>query len=87
MNYVIEVAELFVLRRQTAEILTPTDYEIIAEWEKEEIPLEIVLNSINHVFDRLAQSNEPFKIETIADVQTEVEKNFASWLQKLNDRS
>ena len=85
MSYVTEVAELFVSRRQTAEILTPTDYEIIAEWEKEEIPLEIVLNSINCIFDCFGTNNEHFKMKAIADVQTEIEKNFANWLQKLND--
>ena len=83
MNYVTEVANLFLSRRQDGTILSPTDYATIAEWEKQEIPLAVVLDSINRVFDNLAQSNERVNIESISHFQSEIKKNFADWLQGL----
>ena len=82
MNYVETVADLF-LKRSGYAILSVADYVLVAEWEKEEIPLDVVLDSINRVFDNLAQSNGRVNLESIGYFQNEVKKNFADWLQKL----
>lgn len=71
MNYIETVADLF-LKRGACSFLSAEDYLLIAEWEKEEIPLEVVLDAIN-------QSD---KLESIAYFQDEVSRNFAAWLQK-----
>ena len=80
MNYVTEIAELFLSRCQNVKILSPTDYSIIAEWEKEGIPLKVVINSLNNVFDNTTQEIKPLNIESIEHFQNEVKINFANWL-------
>lgn len=79
MSYVTNVADLFLSRSSRgAAILNPMDYVIIAEWEKEEIPLDIVLGSINEVCNNL---NEEIRIESIEYFQGTVKKNYKNWLQ------
>jgi hypothetical protein len=80
MSYVTEVANLFLSRCRRVKILSPMDYAIIAEWEKEEIPLAVVFESLNTVFDNLQQNIELVNIESIRHFQNEVKKNFANWL-------
>jgi len=58
MSYVTEVAVLFISRCQYITILSPADYAIIAEWEKQEIPLVVVFDTLNRVFDDLSQNNK-----------------------------
>jgi hypothetical protein len=80
MNYVTEVANLFLSRCERVRILSPMDYATIAEWEKEEIPLTVVFNSLNDFFDNLPQNVETVNIKSIRHFQNEVKKNFADWL-------
>ena len=84
MNYVETVADLFLTRFDYA-ILSVEYYVLIAEWEKEEIPLEVVLDSINQGFDHFARNNQRENLESIGYFQNEVKQNFANWLQKLKD--
>jgi len=51
MKYVVEVADLFLARCCNNKVLSPMDFVTIAEWEKQEIPIEVVLRSINEVCD------------------------------------
>lgn len=70
---------MFLARLPDVTILDPMDYTIIVEWEKQEIPLSVVLCSINEVCDSL--SDERVKIESISYFQEAVRKNFKDWLQ------
>lgn len=81
MNYVETVAELFLTRFDNV-ILSVEDYVLIAEWEKEEIPLEIVIDSLNQGYDYFAQNNQRENLESIGYFQNQVKQNFANWLQK-----
>ncbi len=78
MNYITDVSELLLARCPNIAILGPTDYTIIAEWEKQEIPLEIVFRSINEVCDKV--DGESVTAESIVDFQGRVEQNFRDWL-------
>lgn len=80
MNYVETVAALF-LKRSGKTFISATDYVIIAEWEKEAIPLKIILDKINRHFDDATKKNE---IESIGRFQDEIKKDFAGWLIKIN---
>ncbi|CAN5322071.1 hypothetical protein BH10ACI1_BH10ACI1_30960 [soil metagenome] len=80
MSYVKQVVELFQKRHQTSEILSPADYQTIAEWEKEEIPIEVALNSINLFFDNLTPETEPNDI-SVNKLQSDIKKQFADWLK------
>lgn len=84
MSYVTEVAALFLARFQNITILNPMDYVVISEWEKQEIPLSVVLSSINEVSDSLNEENK--EIESIGYFQEAVKKNFRDWLQKQGEK-
>jgi hypothetical protein len=85
MSYVTDVATLFLSRCQNIQILSPVDYETIAEWEKQNIPLTVVFDSLNFIFDNLQQNTELGNIESIGDFQNEVKINFANWLHNFKD--
>ena len=85
MSYVTDVADLFLSRCQNLKILSPMDYATIAEWEKEEIPLAVVFDSLNHAFDNLPQQREPVNIESVGYFHNEVKKNYVNWLHNLKD--
>lgn len=79
MSYVTDVTDLFLARFPNITILNPLDYVVVSEWEKQEIPLSIVLGSINDVSEKLDGENS--KIESIGYFQETVKKNFHNWLQ------
>jgi len=79
MNYVTDVADLFLARYPSVTILSPTDCTIIAEWEKQEIPLEVVFDSINAVCDGLG--DKVGEVESINDLRIAVKQNYINWLQ------
>lgn len=81
MSYVTKVADLILARCQSEMILDPTIYTAIAEWEKQEIPLAIVFDSINRVFDNSAQNDELFNSESFNRIQNEIKNEFATELQ------
>lgn len=79
-NYVTEIADLFLARCSGITILSPLDYTIIAEWEKQEIPLAIVLDTMNKGFEKVNAAE--VKVESIGHFQEAVKKNFREWLRK-----
>lgn len=84
MSYVAKVADLILSRCENEKILSPMDYAAIAEWEKQEIPLSVVFDSLNRSFDNLQQNKIPADTVSIGEFQHEVKKNFADWLQNQN---
>ena len=79
MSYVREVSELFQSRCSSISILSPEDYTLIAEWEKEQIPFEIISASIHEICDRL--SGGVHEIESISYFQEVIKKRFRNWLK------
>lgn len=80
MNYVQEIADLFLSLKPDKKILDAGDYSIIAEWEKEEIPLSLVRDSIQEVRDKLP--NDKLELDCLGCVNRTVIQNFETWLQK-----
>src|SRR5687768_15856224 len=80
MNYVTAVADLFLTLNPGILILGPADYLIIAEWEKQEIPLEVVLASIEEACP--GPGHENARIDDLNYFRGIVKKNFEIWLQK-----
>lgn len=81
INYVFEIADQFRRCCCRTAILTPMDFAIIAEWGKQEIPLSIVLTSIE---DFCGKKN--VEIGSIAEIQDKVKQDFIRWLQTRSDR-
>lgn len=63
-------------------ILSPLDWALMEQWQKQEIPLKIVLRSIENVFD-VADKNphRTRSIKSLAFCKEEVEAQFGEWLQ------
>jgi hypothetical protein len=79
MNYVNDVSTLFQDRCPSVAVLSPEDYTLIAEWEKQEIPFEIVAASINTICDRL--DGDTAEIRSIRYFHSTIKNNFITWLQ------
>ena len=78
-NYVADVADLLLSRCPEMTFLGAADYTIIAEWEKEEIPISVVLDSIKEVCENL--NVERANIASISHFQDPVKGKFRNWLQ------
>lgn len=84
MNYVQEIADLYLELNPNKEILDPVGYTLIAEWEKQEIPLSIVLAVIDAEY--ADSEKETVKIESIGDFQEAIQKGYFYWLQAQGSR-
>lgn len=76
MNYIREVTNLFTARCRNPATLTPDDFALIAEWKKQEIPLEVILKSIGEVCDGQCENKL-----SVTDIQDKVKRDFVNWLQ------
>jgi hypothetical protein len=74
MNYVEEVADKFRESCPNEVILGPADFTLIAEWEKQEIPKEVVIDAIGEL-------SEP-GVHSVADIRSGVKEYFVNWLQE-----
>lgn len=83
MSYVIAVADLFLSRCPNVTILSPTDFTIIAEWEKQEIPLNVVLSSINKICDELAE--KVVEVASVNEFRSSVKQHYIDWLRTNTD--
>src|SRR4029077_10459400 len=50
-EYFRAVEEEFVRRRGAAMLLSPRDWSLIGEWQEAGVPLRVVLQAINNIFD------------------------------------
>jgi len=82
MNYVEEVSSIFQARCGKT-ILAPEDYAQIAEWEKQEIPLEVVAVTIDLTSYQL--DGVETEIKSIRYFNDAIKTNFRRWLQ-MQDR-
>ena len=79
MSYVEEIADRYRSRLGRTTILDRMDYVVIAEWEKQGIPLAVVAAAINEICDQ--RSDDDLAIESVSYFQETVKRNFRAWLQ------
>lgn len=86
-NYFTEIEEAFVARRGAAMLVSPLDWALMEGWQREGIPLHIVLRGIARAFDR-RDEKEPEnpllrvrKVNSIAYCQQAVMTAFVEWRQ------
>ena len=81
-NYISEVSDLFLRRRGSTLNLSPIDWQLISEWELEEIPLHIVVRAINDLFDNIDQKPKRLRpsVKSISYCAEEIEIAFEEWL-------
>ena len=75
MTYVSNIADSILSHTPEPGALGPEFYTAIAEWEKSEIPVAIVLISIDEVCRRRNGGGPPVEI-----IQDAVIRNFQTWL-------
>ncbi len=76
MSYVSEASELFISLDPNTPFLGPFDYMVIAEWEKQVIPLPLVLEAIR----RISQRSVP--ADRFDRLKQEVKARYTNWLKQ-----
>lgn len=81
-NYFTEIEDAFIRRRGRNLFLSPIDWAMIESWQERQIPLHIVIRSIESVFD--VYDKQPVQLQTrsiksLLYCREEVEAQFAEW--------
>ena len=76
MSYVSEAADLFQSLNPDVSVLSSFDYLTIAEWEKQEIPLPLVLKAIREFSNGRGTGNNV----DLAEIKQDVKDVYAAWL-------
>ncbi len=79
MSYVSVVVNFLDTRFAKVQALSPEDYSAIAEWEKQQIPLTLALNSMDKKAPELIGQISASHI--FEELNREVIREFAEWLQ------
>jgi hypothetical protein len=80
MSYVSVVTDFFTTRKGDVDFsFSPEDYATIAEWEKQEIPLAFVLNTIDRVMNESRSRSRDLR--SIGELDHSVCADFAEWLR------
>ncbi|QQS40973.1 MAG: hypothetical protein IPM63_16640 [Acidobacteriota bacterium] len=83
-NYFSEIESAFVRRRGRNLLLSPVDWALIESWEKEGIPLKIVLSTIDELFDQLeADPKRAGSIRTLSYCKDAVEARYRTWKESM----
>ena len=83
MSYVSEVVEFVAARRGSPTILSPGEYALIAEWEKQGIPIRLILGAFDKaLIDRSRKTDEQLSIEELDEV---VCLQYADWLRNKSE--
>jgi hypothetical protein len=80
-NYFSEIEETFVRRRGKNLFLSPLDWALMETWQEREIPLHIILRSIETVFDNHEKSKKKRTIKSLSFCSEEIEVQYEEWLE------
>ncbi len=82
-NYLSEVSDLFLQRRGGALHLSPLDWTVIEKWQREDVPLFIVIRAVNNIFDKIEMKPKRLRpqIKSITYCAEEIESAFETWLE------
>jgi len=81
-NYFTEIEETFIRRRGRNLLLSPLDWALIETWQERQIPLHVVLNGIEKVFNTV--DKQPARKRTVKSLmycREEIEAQHAEWLE------
>ena len=87
-NYFSEIEETFIRRRGRNLLLSPLDWALIESWQEREVPLHIVVRSIENVFDahdKKPKNSRPVK--SLFYCKDEIESQYATWLTMQSGKS
>jgi hypothetical protein len=79
-NYFTEIEDTFIRRRGKNLFLSPIDWAMIESWQERQIPLHVVIRSIESVFDVYDQHPQQTRsIKTLLYCREEIEAQYAEW--------
>ncbi len=80
-SYFSEIEETFIRRRGKNLFISPLDWALIETWQEREVPLHIVLRSIEKVFDNFEKSKKKRAVKSLAFCSEEIEAQYEEWLE------
>lgn len=87
-NYYTEIEDTFIRRRGKNLFLSPLDWALIETWQEREIPLHIVIRSIESVFDVFDQQPDGTRtIKSLFYCREEIEIQHTEWLRSQAGKS
>lgn len=78
-NYFTEIEDAFIRLRGKHLLLSTTDWVLMELWRAREIPIHVILRSLEIVFSRHRRSPKSPKINSLSYCRDEVEAQFAEW--------
>jgi hypothetical protein len=76
-GYFQAIAREFLRRRGAPFMLSPRDLDVIADWEKKQVPLDVVLEGIGRAFDGLRDRSRGTKGLPLSFCESQVSKALA----------
>jgi hypothetical protein len=80
-SYFSEIEETFIRRRGKNLLLSPLDWALIEAWQEREVPLHLILRSIEKVFDHHEKSKKKRAVKSLAFCSEEIEAQYHEWLE------
>lgn len=78
-DYIQSIEEAYGRCRERFSMLSPRDWQLASDWEKDGIPLNIVIRSIHDCCKKYKSKRRPDNINTLRYFDQEVRKQFAAW--------
>jgi hypothetical protein len=82
-KYYQTIARTFLKHQASLFFLPPRDLELISEWEKMEIPLEVILEGIEKTFARQLTRKRQRRIFSLSQCEREILKTYAQHQERL----
>lgn len=76
-GYYQTIAREFLRRRGAPFLLSPRDLEVIADWEKRRIPLDVVLDGIGRAFDGIRNKSRGTRGRPLSSCENQVSRALA----------
>ena len=58
MNYLKTIEQFFLSLKDSGLTLSSSDYQLIEEWEKRNIPIELICSEVQHAYYRLEKKRQ-----------------------------
>lgn len=65
-DYFLEIEAHFAMRRGTPFILNAKDWALMKKWREDEIPLPVIIEAIDHVFDKNGESGRKKTVSSLS---------------------
>ena len=87
-SYFTEIEETFIRRRGRNLLLSPLDWALIETWQERSVPLHIILQGIEKVFDGVdRQPSRSRSVKSLMYCREEIEAQYADWLERQAGKS